>query len=271
MASIIPVVFLLASFPVHGARPSDKPSCEQLVPVVEIEQRLQQGRKLLEDLETEKYDHVLDTVDDQIHCVAERLPASLAAEYHFQRGIRQFLAGHNDAAALSFAAARALGTPLDFPTTYTSEHPIREVAARVHLEEGTFDDVRPALGGRVYLDGEPRKQRPTSWPTVVQYVPRSQPPDFTVLVPPGADLPSYPVQRPYWLLVLGGALAGASGACGYFAMEAEKDHGTTAESPTATREDLEELYSRNHTMFISGTVAGGLAAATVATFFVVSF
>lgn len=179
---------LIALTAAHAAEPCSATATS-------LTETVEEAQRALERLEPEKFLAATDRLDALIPCLAEPMSRHLAAEIHRTKGIRAVSDRAADASAY-FAAARSLEPAFVLPSTLIPEgHPVRQAYGAFDLNAGTFDPIPPPAEGTLTVDANPKLYRPTSWPTVAQYLGPDGAVRFTVYLRPGDALPDYPVQN----------------------------------------------------------------------------
>ncbi len=158
-----------------------------------LTQTVEEALRSVEHLEPDKFVAATDELDRLLPCLAEPMSRHLAAEIHRTKGIRAVSERDPDARTF-FAAARALEPAYKLPSTLIPDgHPVRTEYAAFDLTTGGFDPIPAPQEGTLTLDANARLYRPTSWPTIAQYLSADGSVRFTVYLEPGAALPEYPV------------------------------------------------------------------------------
>lgn len=209
-------------------------------------------------------------------CLIEPIVPSEAARLHRASGLREYVAGREDAASSAFVAARAIEPTWQFPESFVPpEHPIRRLydAAR-HGSHATVEVESPALG-HLEFDGVPSVQRPIDRAALAVLVgPDGEVTDSAYLWPgdplfayafaaPVAPLPlpatAPPRPRPTVpLAIVAGVSVVASGACYALALDANHAFWT----PGTPEGDLPALQSRTNALYITSVGAAVLAVGT---------
>ncbi len=159
----------------------------------ELTETVEQAQRALERLEPEGFITATDRLDTLIPCLAEPLSRHLAAEIHRTKGIRA-VSERDATASRYFAAARAIEPAYKLPSTLVPDgHPVRQEYAAFDLTGGGFDPIPAPAEGSLTLDAGPKLYRPTSWPTIAQYLGADGSVRFTAYLQPGAPFPEYPV------------------------------------------------------------------------------
>jgi hypothetical protein len=159
----------------------------------ELTETIEAAQRSLEHLEPDQFVQATDRLDGLLPCLAEPLSRHLAAEVHRTKGIRA-VSERDPGASRFFAAARALEPAYKLPSTLIPEgHPVRTEYAAFDLTTGGFEPLPPPAEGTLTLDASPKLYRPTSWPTIAQYLGADGSVRFTAYLEPDALVPEYPL------------------------------------------------------------------------------
>lgn len=159
----------------------------------ELTETIEEAQRALERLEPDAFVAATARLDTLVPCLAEPLSRHLAAEIHRTKGIRA-VSERDPGASRFFAAARALEPAYKLPSSLIPEgHPVRTEYAAFDLTTGGFEPLPPPAEGTLTLDASPKLYRPTSWPTIAQYLGADGSVRFTAYLEPAAPVPEYPV------------------------------------------------------------------------------
>jgi hypothetical protein len=127
-------------------------------------------------------------------CLTEPLSAGLAADVHRGMGLQAFLVRDQQAAELSFAAARALQPSYSFPSTLVPpHHPVLEMYLALDPDSGSQIVMVPPSRGQILLDGHHSDERSSAFPQIAQYLDERGAVVWTAYVQHDQALPEYPV------------------------------------------------------------------------------
>lgn len=160
----------------------------------DVRDTLDAAYRQLESLDIGGFKAATDDLDAVLPCLTEALPPPVIAEVHRTKGIRAF--GERDAelAGLMFAAARTIEPGYRFPYNLIPEgNPIREAYLAVDLGNAPTTPLQQPGIGDLRIDGYSTLDRPTAWPTLVQYLRADGTVDFTAYLHPDDAVPDYPL------------------------------------------------------------------------------
>jgi hypothetical protein len=110
-------------------------------------------------------------LDAAIPCLAEAVPADVVAVVHRAEGLRAFLDGDPNRAAIAFAAARSAIGSLTLPSSVPAAAAIQTVFLSRPARSAT-DTLPEPKDAWLQIDGTPSHRRPTEIPTLVQLMAR---------------------------------------------------------------------------------------------------
>lgn len=231
------------------------------------------------DVDEASFHEVVGRLSAGLPCLESPLRAEQAARLHRILGISKASAGDLDAAALSFAAARAADPALTLPVP--EKHPLLAVFSAVSLEQEESPLSLPREG-ELIVDGAAAVWRVDAWPAVVQWVVDDEV-RRTELLAPGetsapwpapapilADAPSEPVssrgnptrELPVPRIVAaGGAAALAGGLWLGSAAQAGRFSAAGEQLLVSPSESVEQLSGARQGANLLGAAALGSAAA----------
>ncbi len=112
-----------------------------------------------------------DRATEQVGCLREALPRSLAARLHRAEGLRAFVDNDVVRATAAFASARAIEPNYQFPEALVpAEHPVRDRYLQQDPLSGGEAAVPRPSDGQIEIDGRPGAARPVSRPVVTQWI-----------------------------------------------------------------------------------------------------
>jgi len=167
--------------------------CPEPTRTSQVRSALDEAYAQLEALDIEGFKGATDALDAVLPCLSEALPPRVVAEIHRTKGIRAF--GERDPMAEQmFAAARTIEPGYRFPTTLVPEgNPIRSTYQSVDISTAPREAVPRPGQGDLRIDGYSSTQRPTAWPTLVQYLTPEGSVGFTAYLAPDEPIPDYPL------------------------------------------------------------------------------
>jgi len=170
--------------------------CDTTTQQRHVRESLDEAYRQLEALDITAFKAATDRLDGVLPCLSEALQPRVIAEIHRTKGIRAF--GERDPMAeLMFAAARTIEPGYRFPTTLVPEgNPIRTTYQSVDTSSVPREEVPRPGSGDLRIDGYSSNQRPTSWPTLVQYLEPNGSVGFTAYLAPDEPIPDYPLVPP---------------------------------------------------------------------------
>ncbi len=214
-----------------------------------------------------------DRAGDEVGCLRDALPRSLAARLHRVEGLRAFVDNDVVRATAAFASARAIEPNYQFPEALVpAEHPVRErYVQQDPLSGGEAPVPRPA-DGQIEVDGRPGAPRPISRPVVTQWVRGDGSIPASAYVWPGDPLFDYaptgalvaetPVRHPSTsartsipLAIGAGAAAALAGGTWFVSNAAHQDYYGDDVAP----KDLDALRARTNSFFFASLGTGAAA------------
>ena len=136
----------------------------------------------------------MDAAEAALPCLTEPVTAGLAASVHRGMGLQAFLVRDQQAAELSFAAARSLQPAYSFPSTLVpAHHPVLEMYLALDPASGSQVVLVPPSRGQLLLDGHHGGERSSAFPQIVQYLSGQGEVVWTAYVQPDQAPPDYPV------------------------------------------------------------------------------
>jgi len=234
-------------------------ACKKPVSAAELKTTLKAAEGAFARVDIDAFNEQMTRARQQVVCLSEEISPSLAAELHRMEGLAAFASSARDKAAAAFAAARRIEPDSKLSTDVVPEgNPIHDfyTAKDPMCEE---EQIPPAKGGKLRVNGEAQRRLPTELPAVVQVIDPRGGDDITQYHWPGDEL-TYPpgsVRTPLQNgLLVGGAAVAAVGLGTLLVGQAST--GTTTEDFPA---DILDASRRRSTM--SGAGAGIIGAGLV--------
>lgn len=146
-------------------------------------------------LDLDSFTLAMDSAALILPCLGEPLNPEVAAHYHRMKGLAAVIGRNNDDAALSFTAARAADPNYAWPEDLVPPgHIIRSTYGGADPSKTKFTVPAPPEAGALWFDGAPGDKRPTTRPTVFQWVDGEGKVQATALLAPTDELPAYPAK-----------------------------------------------------------------------------
>jgi hypothetical protein len=181
---------LLASL--SPATAADAAGCPQVTTDAALNQTLAAAETAFADLD-DAFDTLVPLALEQLDCLDAPLDGLTAARLHRVQGL-WLHSRDQQAAALSFAAARRLDPGYSFPTSMLGPNePHRTTYGQVALNSLVPVTQLSPASGRLYFDGKPTLDRPSNWPTIFQYEDGDGLIQLSTYLEPGDTTPAYPV------------------------------------------------------------------------------
>lgn len=211
-----------------------------------------------------------DRATEEVGCLSDALPRSLAARLHRAEGLRAFVDNDVVKATAAFASARAIEPRYEFPEALVpAEHPVRERYVQQDPGSGGEKVLAAPADGQIEVDGRPGAARPSARPVVAQWVKGDGSIPASAYLWPETPMFPYPVgsageakevstrkARTSIPLAIGAGVAAA--AAGGTWLVSNAAHGAYY-GDEVTPKDLETLRSTTNTYFFT-SVGTGIAA-----------
>lgn len=189
LAKSLPLPLALLFFASPAALADDCPSAST---TADLSTRIDATQTALSEMNVEGFQVSTQELFLLLPCIEEALSPQIAAQVHLLEGVRLFVTGETEASAQAFLAARSIAPESQLSTSIFPEgHEIHGNLASLNAISITTEKVATPQEGQVLFDGQATGLRPTSHPTLVQFVNTENEATHTRYTLPGEALPAY--------------------------------------------------------------------------------